>query len=121
MTITLYGIPNCDTVRKARGWLEGKRIDYRFHDFKKQGVDPARLRAWVDARGWEAVLNRRGPTFRKLDDNLKTDLDAGKAIALMSEHTSAIKRPIVEYRSGGADGLLVGFDEQEWSTALGGS
>jgi arsenate reductase len=114
MSITLYGIANCDTVRKARGWLDGKGLSYRFHDYKKAGVDEDRLRRWVQAEGWERILNRKGPTFRKLDDALKADLDGERAIALMAEHTSAIKRPIVEH--GG--GLLVGFDEQAWSTAL---
>lgn len=119
MSITLYGIPNCDTVRKARGWLEGKGLTYRFHDYKKAGADPAKLREWVEARGWEAILNRSGPTFRKLDDSLKSGLDGEKAIRIMQEHTSAIKRPIVEYDKDGGHGLLVGFDEQKWSTALG--
>ena len=120
MTITVYGIPNCDTVKKARGWLDGQGLAYRFHDYKKAGADPAKLREWVDARGWEAILNRRGPTFRKLPDAVRADLDADKAIALMAEHTSAIRRPIVEFAHADGEGLLVGFDEQEWSTALGG-
>jgi arsenate reductase (glutaredoxin) len=120
MSITLYGIPNCDTVRKARGWLEGKGLDYTFHDYKKSGVDRSKLLRWIDERGLDTVLNRKGPTFRKLDDSLKADLDAERAAALMHEHTSAIRRPIVEYANDDGDGLLVGFDEQEWSTALAG-
>ena len=121
MSITLYGISNCDTVRKARGWLEGKGLDYTFHDYKKSGIEEGKLRRWTEAEGWERILNRRGPTFRKLDDALKADLDADRAVAVMREHTSAIKRPIVEYDNEDGEGLLVGFDEQAWSTALGGA
>lgn len=121
MGITVYGISNCDTVRKARGWLEGLGLDYAFHDYKKTGADPAKLREWVDAEGWEAILNRQGQTFRKLPEEERADLDADRAIALMSEHTSAIKRPIVEYSHQDGKGLLVGFKAREWSTALGGS
>ena len=119
MSITVYGIPNCDTVRKARGWLDGLGIDYAFHDYKKQGIEPSKLAEWSDALGWERVLNRKGPTFRKLGDDARVDLDAAKAVRLMREHTSTIKRPIVEYDNANGSGLLVGFDEQEWSTALG--
>jgi Spx/MgsR family transcriptional regulator len=120
MSIDLYGIPNCDTVRKARGWLDGLGLSYRFHDYKKHGADEGKLREWVEARGWETILNRQGPTFRKLPESERGDLDADRAIALMSEHTSAIKRPIVEYAHEDGKGLLVGFDEQQWSTALSG-
>ena len=121
MGITLYGIPNCETVKKARGWLDGLGLDYHFHDYKKSGADEAKLREWSEARGWESILNRRGPTFRNLPDDERGDLDADRAVALMRNHTSAIKRPIVEYDHEDGKGLLVGFDEQEWSTALGGS
>ena len=114
MSIEVYGIPNCDTVKKARAWLDGKGVAYTFHDYKKEGADPARLRAWVDAQGWESVLNRRGTTFRKLNQADKTDLDAAKAAALMEAHPSLIKRPVVEHPGG----LLVGFDAGEWETAL---
>ena len=115
MTITLYGIPNCDTVKTARGWLGGLGIVYAFHDYKRDGVDAERLARWVEMLGWEKVLNRSGTTFRKLADAAKADLDAAKATALMAAHPSAIKRPIVEY---GEDALLVGFDPVTWSTAL---
>ena len=121
MSIDLYGIPNCDTVKKARGWLDGLGLSYRFHDYKKHGADEGKLREWVEARGWQTILNRQGPTFRKLPESERGDLDATRAVALMREHTSAIKRPIVEYAHEDGKGLLVGFDEQEWSTALGGS
>ena len=112
--ITLYGIPNCDTVKKARTWLEGQGIEYACHDYKKAGADPDKLRDWVAAKGWETVLNRRGTTFRKLPDEEKADLDSEKAVALMVAHPSTIKRPVVEH----ASGLLVGFDPKEWSEAL---
>ena len=114
MTIQLYGIPNCDTVKKARKWLDAQSIDYDFHDYKKEGADPAKLASWSDAVGWEALLNKRGTTFRKLDDEAKADIDRDKAIALMAEHPSMIKRPVVEH----AGGILVGFKEAEWAAAL---
>ena len=109
-----YGIPNCDTVKKARKWLDSQGIDYVFHDYKKEGADPAKLERWVAEKGWETILNRAGTTFRKLPDEAKGDLDAGKAIALMVEQPSMIKRPVVEH--GGA--LLVGFRQAEWEDAL---
>ncbi|AZI38346.1 hypothetical protein NT2_01_02470 [Caenibius tardaugens NBRC 16725] len=114
MTVTLYGIPNCDTVKKARKWLDAQGIAYTFHDYKKAGADPAKLQSWVDAKGWETVLNRVGTTFRKLPDADREGLDAAKAVALMAVHTSTIKRPVVEYPGG----LLVGFKEPEWAAAL---
>ena len=114
MTIELYGIPNCDTVKKARGWLDARGIGYAFHDYKKEGADPAKLAKWSDAAGWEALLNRRGTTFRKLDEADKTDIDRAKALRLMAAHPSLIKRPVVEH--GG--GVLVGFDEAEWRREL---
>jgi len=112
--IHFYGIPNCDTVKKARKWLEAKGVDYTFHDYKKEGADAAKLAAWVDALGADVVLNRRGTTFRKLSDADKADIDAAKAVALMAEYPSLIKRPVVEY--GG--GVLVGFKETEWEGNL---
>ena len=121
MSITVYGIPNCDTVRKARGWLDGLGLAYHFHDYKKHGADERKLREWAAARGWEAILNRKGPTFRKLPESERGGLGEDRAVALMRTHTSAIRRPIVEYSNEDGEGLLVGFDEQEWSTALGGS
>lgn len=114
MSIILYGIPNCDTVKKARKWMEAQGIEYAFHDYKKHGADSAKLAAWVDAKGWEVLLNKRGTTFRKLGDVDKADIDAAKAVRLMEQHTSMIKRPVVEY----AGGLLVGFSEVEWAEAL---
>jgi Spx/MgsR family transcriptional regulator len=115
VSIDFYGIPGCDTVKKARAWLDAKGIDYAFHDYKKEGADPARLRRWIAAKGWETVLNRRGTTFRQLAETDKADLDAGKAVALMQAHPSTIKRPVVEHPGG----LLVGFDPAQWDAALG--
>ena len=114
MTVTLYGIPNCDTVKKARVWLGERGIAYAFHDYKKQGADAAQLARWVDAAGWDRVLNRAGTTFRKLAEADKESLDSGKAIAVMTANPSAIRRPIVEHPGG----LLVGFRPEEWETAL---
>ena len=114
MTVTLYGIPNCDTVKKARVWLNGQGIDHAFHDYKKQGADPARIARWVETGGWEKVLNRAGTTFRKLPDADREGLDAAKAVAVMAANPSCIKRPIVEYPGG----LLIGFRPEEWKAAL---
>ena len=114
MTIQLYGIPNCDTVKKARKWLEANGIGYTFHDYKKEGADAGKLAAWSDAAGWEVLLNTRGTTFRKLADADKADIDRDKAIALMVEHPSMIKRPVAEH----AGGVLVGFGEDAWAQAL---
>ena len=114
MSIDFYGIPNCDTVKKARVWLDGQGIAFTFHDYKKEEADPEKLRQWVEAKGWEVILNRAGTTFKKLPDAAKADLDAEKAITLMVEQPSMIKRPVVEY----SGGLLVGFKEAEWLAAL---
>lgn len=92
--ITLYGIKNCDTVKKARTWLADQGIEFRFHDFKSEGIDETTLKSWVAALGWETVLNTRGTTFRGLPDSDKADLNETKAIALMRQHTSLIKRPV---------------------------
>jgi Spx/MgsR family transcriptional regulator len=114
VSVTLYGIPNCDTVKKARVWLDGQGIAYAFHDYKRQGADPARLARWCAAAGWEKVLNRAGTTFRKLSNADKADLDEGKAIRLMTAQPSMIKRPVVEHPGG----LLVGFKAEDWAAAL---
>ncbi len=115
MTLTLYGIPNCDTVKKARTWLDAKGLGYTFHDYKKAGADPARIAQWIAAAGLDKVLNRAGTTFKKLPDADKADIDAAKAAALMAAKPSCIKRPIVEHPGG----LLVGFKPDEWQAALG--
>lgn len=112
--IALYGIPNCDTVKKARTWLDANGIAYEFHDYKKEGADPARLARWAEAAGWEKLLNRAGTTFRKLDDADKADIDAAKALRLMEAQPSLIKRPVAEYRGG----VLVGFKPDIYAEAL---
>ena len=112
--IDFYGIPNCDTVKKARAWLEARGIEHAFHDYKKEGADPAKLAAWSDIARWEALLNRRGTTFRALGDADKADIDRAKAIRLMQAGPSLIKRPVVEH----ASGVLVGFDQRAWEQAL---
>ncbi len=103
--ITLYGIKNCDTVKKARTWLDANGIGYAFHDYKAAGIDRARLERWIAAVGWEKLLNRSGTTFRKLPDADKAGLDAEKAAGLMLAQPSMIRRPVVEHPGG----LLVGF------------
>jgi arsenate reductase (glutaredoxin) len=112
--IILYGIPNCDTVKKARGWLTEQGIAHRFHDVRKDGLDAARLEGWIAGLGWEALLNRAGTTFRKLPDADKAELDVGKAAALMLAEPAMIKRPVVEYPGG----LLVGFKPADWAVRL---
>ena len=111
---TLYGIPNCDTVKKARAWLGDAGIAYDFHDSQKAGIEEARLRRWAADAGWEKLLNRSGTTFRKLPEADKAGLDEDKAIGLMLAQPSMIKRPVVE--AGGR--LLVGFDPDVWQAAL---
>jgi len=113
MTI-LYGIPNCDTVKRARDWFATRGIDVTFHDFKKQGVPADRLAAWVDAAGWERVLNRQGTTWRKLDEAQQASVaDAATAQALMRDQASVIKRPVVEWDDGR---ITVGFDAEDWQS-----
>jgi arsenate reductase len=112
MTITLYGIPNCDTVKKARAWLASEGVHYAFHDFKKQGVPPERLDHWMAQAGWEKLLNRQGTTWRKLDPAVQAAAgDAAGARALMLEQSSVIKRPVVEWN---ARTVTVGFDPEAW-------
>lgn len=96
MTATLYGIPNCDTIKKARKWLDDHGVAYSFHDYKKQGIDEATLRSWAGELGWEVLLNRAGTTFRALPDEAKQGLDEDKAIALMIANPSMIKRPVLD-------------------------
>lgn len=110
--IKVYGIPNCDTVKKARAWLTEQGVAHTFHDFKKQGVPEDRLDAWIAAVGWEKLLNRRGPTWRKLDLELQAGVvDGASAKPVMIAHSSAIKRPVVEW----ADAVTVGFDAADWA------
>ena len=105
MTVTIYGIKNCDTMKKARAWLAEHSVQTEFHDYKASGIDRSHLERWCNEAGWETVLNRAGTTFRKLDDADKQDLDQEKAIALMLAQPSMIKRPVLE-----ADGrIIIGF------------
>ena len=113
MTVELYGIPNCDTMKKARSWLDAHGVAYVFHDYKKEGVAEARLRRWVGIAGWEVVLNRSGTTFRKLPESERTDLDADRAVALMLSQPSMIKRPVLE----AGETLLVGFTRERYDAA----
>jgi Spx/MgsR family transcriptional regulator len=109
---TLYGIPNCDTVKKARVWLTGQGVDYVFHDFKKQGVPTEQLPDWIAAVGWEKLVNRQGTTWRKLGDATRAAVvDVASASALMLAHPSVIKRPVVRWPDGQ---ITVGFDATQW-------
>ena len=113
--ITLYGIPNCDTVKKARVWLSAQGVAYEFHDFKKQGLAPETLARWNDALGWQSLLNRKGTTWRKLDAATQAAVvDAASAQSLMLAQTSLIKRPVVDW---GQD-ITAGFDAAAWSTRI---
>ena len=115
MTLQFYGIPNCDTVKKARKWLEANGLDYTFHDYKKEGADAAKVEQWIEAKGVDVVLNKRGTTYRKLSDAEKeAAADSHEAVKLLVQHPSMIKRPVVEHSSG----ILVGFKEDEWSATL---
>lgn len=118
MNLKLYGIPNCDTVKKARVWLTEHDVAFEFHDFKKNGVTAAQLERWISAVGWEKVLNRQGTTWRRLDPAAQNAVkDAASAISLLMEQPSAIKRPVVEW-SDKADDVTVGFKADEWHARL---
>ena len=115
-TISLYGIPNCDTVKKARQWLAGQGAEVAFHDFKKQGVPDALVDGWLQQVGWETLLNRKGTTWRGLDDAVKGGVtDAASARALMQAQPSVIKRPVVRWPDGR---VTVGFSEEVFAQAL---
>ena len=109
--VTIYGIKNCDTMKKARAWLDGKGVAYDFHDYKTAGIERGRLEGWVRKAGWEELLNRAGTTFRKLPDNDKEEIDEARAIKLMIAQPSMIKRPVLE--AGAA--LLVGFKPEDYA------
>ena len=114
--ITLYGIPNCDTVKKARAWLSERSLDYVFHDFKKQGISLEQLRTWCETLGVDQVLNRKGTTWRALTPNQQENAnDFDSALQLMQEHTSLIKRPVVAWSYGDAPKLTVGFSPVIWA------
>jgi arsenate reductase len=113
--IIVYGIPNCDTVKKARAWLTEHRVEHHFHDFKKQGVPQAELDRWLTAAGWEAVINRKGTTWRQLDEAVRAGVtNAAGARALALANPSVIKRPVVQWD----DRITVGFDAAAWRARL---
>ena len=114
MAVKLYGIKNCDTMKKAWTWLDQHGVAYDFHDYKKLGIDPATLQGWADRVGWEVLLNRAGTTFRKLSDADRTGVDRAKAIALMATQPAMIKRPVLDL----GDRLLVGFRPAEYATLV---
>ncbi len=111
MVTFLYGIKNCDTMKKARAWLDAHAVAYEFHDYKTAGIDRATLERWIGAVGWEVLLNRAGTTFRKLPDKAKANLDAARAVKLMLGQPSMIKRPVLER----GKTLLVGFSPEKYS------
>jgi Spx/MgsR family transcriptional regulator len=111
---TIYGIKNCDTMKKARTWLDAHKIDYTFHDYKAEGIDKPTLESWVKVLGWETVLNRAGTTFKKLPDSDKENLTEKKAIALMLAQPSMIKRPMLDVKGK----LLAGFKPELYEKAL---
>ena len=115
-SVTVYGIKNCDTMKKARAWLDDRRVAYAFHDYKQAGLERARLEAWAHKIGWERLLNRNGTTFRKLPEPDRADLDEPRAIALMLAQPSLIKRPVLD-----VDGqLTVGFQIASYEALFGG-
>lgn len=115
MTVTVYGIRNCDTMKKAFAWLDSHGVEYRFHDYRREGVPVDRLAAWAKSVGWARLANTRGPTWRKIPDEAKDGLDQARALRLLEAHSSAIRRPVVEY----GRKILVGFDAAEYARALG--
>jgi arsenate reductase len=115
VTTTLFGIRNCDTMKKAWTWLDQHGVAYDFHDYKKQGIERERLEGWVRELGWEVLLNRSGTTFRKLPDADRANLDAAKAVELMLAQPSMIKRPVLD--AGGK--LFVGFKPAEYEQQFG--
>ena len=114
MKPTVYGIRNCDTMKKAFAWLDARGIAYEFHDYKKAGVPPGKLKGWAKRTGWEKLANTRGTTWRKIPETERANLTEARALALLEKNTSAIKRPIVEH----GDGLLVGFVPDEFAAKL---
>ena len=114
MAITMYGIKNCDTVKKARQWLDDHGVTYEFHDYKAAGIDRKHLSAWVDELGWEKLLNRAGTTFRKLPDAERENVDRDKAIALMEAQPAMIKRPLLDL----GKKKLLGFKADQYQEAL---
>ena len=114
MELTLFGIRNCDTMKKAMKWLDDNGVAYHFHDYKKEGVPEQRLRQWLEALGWETVINKRGTTWRKPDDVVKESMNTEKSVNLAMENSSVIKRPILQSN----DFILAGFKADEWENTL---
>lgn len=114
MAVTIYGIKNCDTMKKARGWLDAHRVPYAFHDYKAEGIESGILQGWARVMGWETLLNRAGTTFRKLPDADKANLTEKKAVALMLDQPSMIKRPVLDVNGE----LIVGFKPETYAKAL---
>ena len=114
MELTIFGIKNCDTMKKAIKWLDDNGVGYHFHDYKKEGVPEQRLRQWLEALGWETVINKRGTTWRKLDDVVKESMNTEKSVNLAMENSSVIKRPILQSN----DFILAGFKADEWENTL---
>ena len=110
--VTLYGIANCDTMKKARAWLTEQGIEYRFHDYKKLGLERSQLLSWIDELGWEALINRRGMLWRKLDPEIRTHIDRDRAIEIMLVNPSIIKRPLLDT----GEHLYLGFSEDQYTT-----
>lgn len=110
--IILYGINNCDTVRKARQWLDERAIAYEFHDFRQDGLNPVQLRAWVDELGWDKLINRRGTTWRNLPEITRNTMDETLALAVMEDQPSIIKRPLLDLGTR----RVLGFDAEQWKT-----
>ncbi|MBJ7538389.1 ArsC family reductase [Marinomonas transparens] len=112
--IKIYGIKNCDTMKKAFRWLDDNKIEYVFHDYKKDGLDESKAKAWIEQLGWETVINKRGTTWRKLEDDVKISMDNEKAVATIVNQTSMIKRPLIEV----SDQLILGFNTEDYSKHL---
>lgn len=112
--LVIYGIKNCDTMKKARAWLDARGVAYTFHDYKAQGIDRARLEGWAKSVGWETLLNRAGTTFRKLPEADKSGLDESRALALMLDQPSMIKRPVLDLNGR----ILVGFKPEQYEEAV---
>jgi Spx/MgsR family transcriptional regulator len=114
MKPTIYGIRNCDTMKKAFAWLDSRKIAYDFHDYKKDGVPVAKLKEWARRAGWEKLANARGPTWRRIPEAQRESLNEARALTLLAQHSSAIRRPIVE----AGPALLIGFDPAEYAATL---
>jgi len=114
MSVTIHGIRNCDTMRKAGAWLDAQGIAYRLHDYRRDGLDPALLQAWIAALGWATLMNRAGTSFRKLPEAARTGLDAERAAALMLTEPAMIKRPVLTI----GPRLTVGFQPTEWAKLI---